>query len=564
MTYSPPPGKRLTPSDAYKLAKAGKITYAQAEKYTRGRGVPYPGVGRATNPAGDPLGRLIGGKTIYTGKGGAPLGQISVSQLQQKLKQAGYDLTPNGKLDPRTRNALGDYLNPSNKKLSPALATLLGGTAISGRRDPDAWNTRFGDNRRTRYVEKPINQQLDKYGNLLPYSHVNDSGMGVGNQLGGLTAPGFDPLNPHMFDQGIPNLPHSPQFTSANPADYQGAQPLDPHLANRIANGEYAGAIRSAKDALRLAPRQGAQSLHDIGSWYGQAGKAQTKAASRDKAATRAAQASLSGLSGGILASLGGSANPAASELAGMSQNGLNTLTALGNVEDTYNNDLAPLLASERAGALKNQRNQNVLDTRDARNSLTDLLGKRGSALASTQLQLGEYNNNLQDSAANRALQILQYNNTGQQQQFGNEMSAAQMIAELQSGNASRALQVLGYNQQGQQQQFANQLGIRDQNLQEQLGQYQQLAAIAQYQKALAPNAGKPMRGSFNQLNSIDRHRFVDTFGKQITGMKPQEAMSTLANLIRSQGWNFTNPGVRTFANSVLSLAQIPTTIPTK
>lgn len=563
MADNPTPGKKLSPSAAYKLARAGKITYAQAEKYTRS-GVPTPGVGRATNPAGDTLGRLIGGKTIYTGKGGAPLGQISVQQLQQKLKQAGYDLTPNGKLDPRTRNALGDYLNPSNKKLSPALATLLGGTAISGRRDPQAWNTRFGDSRRTRMVEKPINQQLDKYGNLLPYDHSGINGQGMESGLPSLQAPGFDPLDPRMFNQGMPNLPNAPHFTPANPNDYQGAQPIDPRLAAMIANGQFAGAINSARDALKMAPRQGAQSLHDVGSWYGQVGKAQTKATARDKAATRAAQASLSGLSGGVLASLGGSANPAASELAGASQNGLNTLTALGNVETQYNNDLAPLLASERAGALSNQRNQNVLDTRKARNELTDLLGKRGSARASTQLQLAEYNNSLRDSSANRALQILQYNNTGAQQNYSNQMSAAEMIANLQSGNASRMLQILGYNQQGQQQQFANQLGIRDQDLQERLGGIQQLTALAQYQRALTPNAGKPMKGSFNQINSIDRHRFVESFGQKITGMEPQEAMTTLANLIRSQGWNFSNPGVRNFANSVLNLAGVQSTIPTR
>jgi hypothetical protein len=93
-----------------------------------------------------------------------------VVRLEQQLVGAGYSLTVDRRLDPVSKSALADYLRPSSAHpLSPSLAAALEGTVLTGRRDPFAWNRRFGLNRRTRFVERPLtgpSGQLDANGNV--------------------------------------------------------------------------------------------------------------------------------------------------------------------------------------------------------------------------------------------------------------------------------------------------------------------------------------------------------------------------------------------------------------
>jgi len=94
----------------------------------------------------------------------------SVSDLQRRLRVAGYALPVTGVLDPVTKSAAADFLRPGQvDSLWPSLAVGLQGTAITGRRDVAAWDARFGTDRATRMVERPLTGaggQLDAYGNL--------------------------------------------------------------------------------------------------------------------------------------------------------------------------------------------------------------------------------------------------------------------------------------------------------------------------------------------------------------------------------------------------------------
>jgi hypothetical protein len=95
---------------------------------------------------------------------------IDVVGLQKQLVHAGYSIRVNGILDPVTKSALADFLQPTARhSLSRSLAAALQGTVITTRRDPAAWNLRFGLERRTRFVERPLTGpggQLDDYGNV--------------------------------------------------------------------------------------------------------------------------------------------------------------------------------------------------------------------------------------------------------------------------------------------------------------------------------------------------------------------------------------------------------------
>lgn len=96
---------------------------------------------------------------------------LDVVRVEQDLVGVGYSLSVDGRLDPVTKSALADHLQiDAAHPLSLAVADALKGTVITGRRDPAAWNSRFGLNRATTSVERPLiagpDSQLDRYGNV--------------------------------------------------------------------------------------------------------------------------------------------------------------------------------------------------------------------------------------------------------------------------------------------------------------------------------------------------------------------------------------------------------------
>jgi hypothetical protein len=100
-----------------------------------------------------------------------PAAVVSSAGLQRLLRAAGYSLAVNSVLDPITRSAAADYLQPAELAASPWLLSSLQATILTSRHDPGAWNARFGLNRHTQMVERPLTGpggQLDGFGNLIP------------------------------------------------------------------------------------------------------------------------------------------------------------------------------------------------------------------------------------------------------------------------------------------------------------------------------------------------------------------------------------------------------------
>ena len=89
--------------------------------------------------------------------------------LQQTLRDNGYAIAATDMLDPLTRSAAADFVRVDAKHpLDPWLAVAMAGTVLTGRHDPVAWNARFGTNRMTQMVDRPLtgpDGQLDTYGN---------------------------------------------------------------------------------------------------------------------------------------------------------------------------------------------------------------------------------------------------------------------------------------------------------------------------------------------------------------------------------------------------------------
>jgi len=102
--------------------------------------------------------------------GPAWLRVADVRELKRRLVRAGYQVRVDDRLDPVTKSALADYLQPGSASLlTPVLGRALAGTFFFGRRDPAAWNYKFGLDRPTKFVERPLTGpggQLDANGNL--------------------------------------------------------------------------------------------------------------------------------------------------------------------------------------------------------------------------------------------------------------------------------------------------------------------------------------------------------------------------------------------------------------
>src|SRR5436190_12985148 len=95
--------------------------------------------------------------------------RLDLIRLKNQLVRAGYSIKVDGKLDPVAKSGLADYLRPdAAHPLSPSLVRALAGTVITGLRNPVAWDLRFGLNRPTKFVERPLTGpggQLDANGN---------------------------------------------------------------------------------------------------------------------------------------------------------------------------------------------------------------------------------------------------------------------------------------------------------------------------------------------------------------------------------------------------------------
>jgi hypothetical protein len=95
---------------------------------------------------------------------------VDVRDLKRQLVRAGYQVKIDDSLGPVTKSAFADYLLPRSASwLAPGLAITLRGTVLLGRQNPVLWNRRFGLNRPTKFVERPLTGlggQLDANGNI--------------------------------------------------------------------------------------------------------------------------------------------------------------------------------------------------------------------------------------------------------------------------------------------------------------------------------------------------------------------------------------------------------------
>lgn len=162
-------------------------------------------------------------------------------------------------------------------------------------------------------------------------------------------------------------------------------------MADKLAGYQFDPQIQELLTQINQGGRDEHQHQADIGHWYDQAEASQHTAGQRDQQAGTDARDQANKALQGILASLGGSRGAGVVGAAGM--NDLTSLAAQGSSQDRFNNDMAPLLAQEAAGA--HSREQALASQRAAalNTQLTGVRGQKGQAKAKALMDIIQANN---------------------------------------------------------------------------------------------------------------------------------------------------------------------------
>jgi hypothetical protein len=255
------------------------------------------------------------------------------------------------------------------------------------------------------------------------------TGAGTGTGTGSVSSPvvdtsAIDALHPDvhkMIDTALAN---------------SGAKLYNPGTADAMAGLGYDSQIQSLRDSIAKNPLDTAQHQKDIGSWYGQTLAALKTAGQRDSAIQQAGIKETGDNTQAIISALGGSANAGSSLVGAAGAQAQGTMGALGQAQDQYNQDLAPILQAEKAAQMTREGARGSSDLHDLQLKVAAALGERGQAKADAQLKIDQANNGILDNRASRLIDILKTNDASRQGNFANESSIAFTKAGLSSTGA--------------------------------------------------------------------------------------------------------------------------------
>lgn len=323
-------------------------------------------------------------------------------------------------------------------------------------------------------------------------------------------------------------IPPAPDFTNMPGLPPGAYDPINASAyANQLAGLQYDQQIRNTGIERERSVRQGQQNQRDINTWYEQVTGSLAKARERDQAINQAARAGMRSASEDIVGAFGGEANPAGSDIARAGQEGLDLLTALGSSQEMYNSDMAPILQTERAGALGRQRALDVAATQDLANQVLGLQGERGRARSAAELDLKQYNKQLAQQRLEALMGIRQANNELLQQSYNNSIGAL---------NTRAGLKMSDIELEAAQRDLKNRPGGKASPaaLWQQMGSSGQLVTLQQHAQSQMFNTTQVDDGQGGTV-------------EQMVPATPQEAISRIHALLRSAlGGKFpTDPQVR-------------------
>lgn len=449
----------------------------------------------------------------------SPQQALNVRALQQQLVRAGYKIKVTGQLDPLTKSALKDYLQPNAQHpLSAGLEQALGGPQTSqlhksgttydihGARNPGAWNAAHGLNTPPTHTSVP---------NTPPAAVTNSRS----------TATNTDPSGGARTTASTGSVPYggitSPTERLLPMSLAQFGQMVSPSTAQDIAGAQYDPQIAAAQLQLQLDPGQFAQNLKDITSWYGQVQAAQKTAATNVASMGGSGTGSIGDAAAALAASLGGSANQGAHDIAQSGDIAKGTEAALAQAANTYEQNMGPILAAEGAEQKVNQQNKDATQLLADRSALAALQSSRGQAAQAALAQITGENNSLAQARAQMAASLIGANNSTKQQAFSNNLALL---------NAEAAAQSMGIDTQQKLAELANTASeIRARSVRNDQPAYAANHPFKYYQQH-DPTF-------LSEVASKAGGSLVDAQGNKLN-ITPQQAWNVVSSVYRAHGFN--------------------------
>lgn len=204
-------------------------------------------------------------------------------------------------------------------------------------------------------------------------------------------------------------------------------QPYGEELIESLAGtDEIDRSVNVLKSMVEQNTRDTEARIGDIDRWYGQVQTSLGTAAARDKAIDAASLASIKDVAQGVVGAIGGEANPGSGMAAQAGVQGADLIAAMGNAQEEYNADVAPLIAAEAAGQKAQTSRESDRRAQELNLQIGDVESGRDTALADARLKLAELNRGLSSDKFQALLGIRQANLGSAQQMFENRLGLGQ------------------------------------------------------------------------------------------------------------------------------------------
>jgi hypothetical protein len=165
--------------------------------------------------------------------------------------------------------------------------------------------------------------------------------------------------------------------------------------ADALAGMQYDAPIHDIKTLIERLGPQNQQAINDLTHWFGQVSELNQRAGQRSGQIAEDVAGRQDQAVQGLMASLGGGANQANAQIAQLQANDGGYQRVLGGIQEQYHSDMDPILAESAANAKEREQRLNLTQMQDYQLQLADLLGQRGQAKASNQMEVDKYNNEL-------------------------------------------------------------------------------------------------------------------------------------------------------------------------
>lgn len=306
---------------------------------------------------------------------------------------------------------------------------------------------------------------------------------------------------------------------------------IDPKAyANAAANAKYGGLISDLSQQIANAPGAEASHQADIDNWYNQVATANKQGTAAQQAALTAALGSSDASTQAIINALGGGANPGSTSVGDFGAIARAGIQGQGQNAIDYSNDLASIIALDRATQHSNESKAGAAALADLQHQLTGAKQNRGA----------EYAADLANAQGTRFSQLGQLQNL----ELGQQLAGPQLeAAQLKNQAARQSIRANSENLKMQQQQWALQRRTQE-------------AQLADFKNQMK-SSGKPTTiASLNpsdnsQVNALATQGMIDKQGRLT--QSPSRVRSLIVSQLRSMGFSPTDPGFKSRVDQLTS-----------